>query len=90
MTIEEAVVQTLTRLGLTISQAKVYFDLLRLEKATVNTISKHSKMARQQVYRVLAELQDKGLVEKIISIPTEFEPVPIEDCMFVLIERKKK
>jgi sugar-specific transcriptional regulator TrmB len=89
LAIEEAAVQTLTRLGLTISQAKVYFDLLRLEKATVNTISKHSKMARQQVYRVLAELQEKGLVEKIIEIPTEFKPIPIEDCMYILIERKK-
>jgi len=82
-------VQTLTHLGLTISQAKVYLALLELKKATGKIISKHSKVARQEVYRVLAELQKKGLVEKIIAMPTEFKPIPIEDYIPLLIERKK-
>jgi sugar-specific transcriptional regulator TrmB len=81
--------QTLIELGLTISQAKVYFTLLELKKAAVKTITKHSKVARQEVYRVLAELQEKGLVEKIIDMPTEFEPIPIEDYVSILIECKK-
>ena len=82
-------VQTLTRLGFTISQAKVYLTLLELEKAAAKTVSKHSKVARQEVYRVLAELQEKGLVEKIIATPTEFEPIPIKDIISILIERKE-
>jgi sugar-specific transcriptional regulator TrmB len=86
---EEEDVQTLTHLGLTISQAKVYLALLELEKATGKTISKHSKVARQEAYRILAELQEKGLVEKIIDMPTEFKPIPIEDYISILIERKK-
>ena len=86
---EKEGVQTLTQLGLTISQAKVYLALLELKKATAKTISTRSKVARQEAYRVLAELHEKGLVEKIISMPTEFKPIPIEDCMSILIERKK-
>ncbi len=86
---EEEGVQTLTHLGLTISQAKVYLALLELEKATGKIISKHSKVARQEAYRILAELQEKGLVEKIIDMPTEFESIPIEDCISILIEHKK-
>jgi len=82
-------VQTLTELGLTVSQAKVYLELLALEKATGKTLSKRSKVARQEAYRILAELQEKGLVEKIIAMPTEFKPIPIEDCLHILIERKK-
>jgi sugar-specific transcriptional regulator TrmB len=82
-------IQTLTHLGLTISQAKVYLALLELEKATGKIISKHSKVARQEAYRILDELQEKGLVEKIIDMPTEFKPIPIEDCIPILIERKK-
>jgi len=82
-------VQTLTHLGLTLSQAKVYLALLELKKATGKTISKHSKVARQEAYRILDELQEKGLVEKIIDMPTEFKPIPIKDCISILIERKK-
>jgi sugar-specific transcriptional regulator TrmB len=87
---EEEGVQILTRLGLTISQAKVYLALLELEKATGKTISKHSEVARQETYRVLAELEEKGLVEKIIAVPTEFKAIPIEDFVSSLIERRKK
>jgi sugar-specific transcriptional regulator TrmB len=86
---EDEDVQTLTHLGLTTSQAKVYLALLELEKATGKTISKHSKVARQEAYRILAELQEKGLVERIIAMPTEFKPIPIKDCIYILIGRKK-
>ena len=89
MAIQEEDAQALTRLGLTSSQAKVYLALLELEKATARTLSKCSNVARQEAYRILAELQEKGLVEKIIAMPTEFKSIPIEDCLHILIERKK-
>ncbi|MEJ5326773.1 MAG: helix-turn-helix domain-containing protein [Candidatus Bathyarchaeia archaeon] len=88
--VEEELVQILTRLGLTISQVKVYLGLIGLKQASGKVIAKHSKMARQEVYRVLAELQEKSLVEKIISRPTEFKPVSIEDCLSILVASKKK
>jgi sugar-specific transcriptional regulator TrmB len=77
-------------LGLTISQAKVYLTLLKLEKATAKTISKHSKVARQEVYRILVELEEKSLVERIIATPSEFKPVPVENGVPFLIEEKRK
>ncbi|MEM4243856.1 MAG: helix-turn-helix domain-containing protein [Candidatus Bathyarchaeia archaeon] len=86
---EEELFQILTRLGLTTSQVKVYIELLELEKASGKTTAKYSKMARQEVYRVLAELQEKGLVEKIITRPTEYKPVSVEDCLSILIDSKK-
>jgi len=89
LAVQDEDVQTLTRLGLTALQAKIYLALLKLEKATGRTLSQHSKVARQEAYRLLAELQEKGLVEKILGVPTEFKPIPIEDCLFILIERKK-
>lgn len=89
MAVQDEDAQTLTRLGLTALQAKTYLALLKLGKATGRTLSQHSKVARQEAYRLLAELQEKGLVEKILGVPTEFKPIPIEDCLFILIERKK-
>jgi sugar-specific transcriptional regulator TrmB len=63
--VEEEFVQILTRLGLTISQAKVYLALLELKKATGKITAKHSEVARQEAYRVLGELQEKGRVSDI-------------------------
>ena len=82
-------VQSLKGLGLTVSQAKVYLAILKLEKATAKTLSNCSKVARAEAYRVLAELEEEGLVEKIIATPTEFKTSPIEDCVRILIERQK-
>lgn len=89
MAVQDEDAQTLAGLGLTVSQAKVYLALLKLEKATGKTLSQHSKVARQEAYRILAELQEKGLVEKIIASPTVFKTIPLEDCLHLLIERKK-
>jgi sugar-specific transcriptional regulator TrmB len=88
--VEEEATQILNKLGLTSAQAKVYFTLLKLEKATAKTISNNSKVARQEVYRILVELEKKSLVERIIAVPTEFKPVSIDNCLSFLIGEKRK
>lgn len=90
MDVEEEATQILNRLGLTSSQAKVYLTLLKLEQATAKTISNNSKVARQEVYRVLVELEEKSLVERIIAVPTEFKPVSMENGLSFLIGEKRK
>ena len=90
MSVEDEATQILNRLGLTGTQAKVYLSLLKLEKATAKTISNNSKVARQEVYRILVELEAKSLVERIIAVPTEFKPVSIENGLSFLIGEKKK
>jgi sugar-specific transcriptional regulator TrmB len=88
--VEEEATQILNRLGLTSSQTKVYLTLLKLEQATAKTISNNSKVARQEVYRVLVELEEKSLVERIIAVPTEFKAVSIENGLSFLIGEKRK
>jgi sugar-specific transcriptional regulator TrmB len=81
--------QTLKHLGLTASQAKVYLALLRL--ATDNestTIAKFAGIPRQDVYRLLAELQQIGIVQKTLSRPATFRCVPPEETVSILLERK--
>lgn len=90
MDVEEETTQILTKLGLTSAQAKVYLTLLKLQKATAKTISNSSKVARQEVYRILVELEKKSLVERIIAVPTEFKPVSIENGLSFLIGEKRK
>jgi sugar-specific transcriptional regulator TrmB len=79
----------LTCLGLTFSQAKVYIALLRIGTATIKSLSKYSKVARQETYRIVDELQESGLVEKVIAKPSEFKAVPMKNCVSILIEHQK-
>jgi sugar-specific transcriptional regulator TrmB len=88
LVMDEAI-QTLTELGLTLSQAKVYLTLLKLDRATGKALSKHAKEARQEVYRILHELEEKGFVERIIAMPTEFKAITIKNCLRILIEHQK-
>ena len=77
-------------LGLTVLQAKVYLTLVNQKKATIKKISQISGVARQEIYRVICELQERGLVEKVIAKPTEYIPVPIQDGIKILVDRKHK
>jgi sugar-specific transcriptional regulator TrmB len=81
-------VQTLTRLGLTFCQARVYLALVRSGIATAKTISKVSKVAREDVYRIMPMLQKLGLVEKAITSPSMFKAIPIQDGLSILLERR--
>ena len=82
--------QTLVNLGLTVLQAKVYLALAKSGTSTGRTTAKAAKVASQDVYRVLIELQEKGLVEKIISKPNKYRPIQIEEGLPILLQRRNK
>lgn len=83
----QAAVRTLTRLGLTSSQARVYLILIRLGASNAQTISNYSDIARSDVYRIMANLEKLGLVEKIISSPCKFK-ASSQDAVSSLIKRR--
>jgi sugar-specific transcriptional regulator TrmB len=82
--------QTLRELGLTSRQLRVFFELLKYDGVTARALSSASKLARQDVYKVLDELQELGLVERRINIPTRFEAVSFKDALSILLDRKIK
>ena len=76
--------------GLTRSQARSYLTLLDLGTASVKEVAKHSKVARPDTYRALTDLQELGLVEKIVTFPTKFKPLLIADAVSLLMLRRNK
>jgi sugar-specific transcriptional regulator TrmB len=90
LTLKSEDVEALTCLGLTVLQAKVYLALTSSGKATIKTISKTANVARQDIYRLVAELQELGIVEKIIAAPNEFRAIPLRDGTNILLKRKQK
>ena len=90
MLIPEEYVEILSELGLTHTESKVYVALLCLKSATARNIHKESNVARQDVYRILSDLEEKGLIEKIIAKPTKFQPMPAEDAISILFQRRNE
>jgi sugar-specific transcriptional regulator TrmB len=62
--------------------------LVSIGEANGKTIWKCSGVARQDIYRVLTELQEKGLVEKTLAKPTDFKAIPIQEGLEILLTRK--
>jgi len=88
--IEDETIQTLTDLGLNLSQARVYFALLQEGTSPAKQLSKFSGVNRQEIYRIMPKLIPLGLATKIIDIPTRWKATPIRQGLAILLERKKK
>jgi sugar-specific transcriptional regulator TrmB len=83
-------VEALGALGLTSSQAKVYLTLIKLGEAKIRTISTNVQIARQDIYRVIEELEKRCLVEKVLSTPISFKALPINEAVPLMLQRVKQ
>ncbi|MFB3889838.1 MAG: TrmB family transcriptional regulator [Candidatus Bathyarchaeia archaeon] len=83
-------IETLTRLGLTNNQAKIYLTCIEHDSLTAGEISKSAGIAPEVVYRTIPNLQKIGLITKAVAFPTEFEPTPIDTGIDILLGRKDK
>ena len=81
-------IETLMQLGLTLNQARAYFALVRFGVATAKQLSQKSKITRPDIYRVIPQLQEKGVIEKTVSIPTIYKALPIEQVTTMLLQCK--
>lgn len=76
--------------GLTRKEADVYVFLAKYEISTGGEIAKHTKIARSLVYRILKNLQAKGLVETTLDSPIRFVAVPFEKALDLIIKTKQE
>ncbi|MCW4019345.1 MAG: hypothetical protein NWF00_11825 [Candidatus Bathyarchaeota archaeon] len=87
---EKTYVQTLTGLGLTSCQGRVYLELVRMGPSSAKAVSASAQVTRQDVYRIMPTLQKLGLVETVIGSPTLFSAIPIEEGVSILMKRRKR
>jgi sugar-specific transcriptional regulator TrmB len=86
----EKSVKTLTQLGLTINQAKVYFALVKLGITNAKEISKTSNIVLQDIYRVMPSLEKLGLVERLVSSPSLFKANSPKQDVLALFKLREK
>lgn len=89
MSVKDNAILTLTQLGLTFLESKVYIILCKYGKLSTKEISKFGKMAQSDVYRVVKSLQHKGLIQKQIQKPAIYKATPFKTGSAFLLERKK-
>lgn len=86
----DKLVQELVSFGLTENEAKTYMALLQLKQATAHVIARLSNIPRQEIYRILPQLEKLGLVEVVITKPAQFIPVEPQKALSELIENQKE
>lgn len=84
----EEEIQVLNYFGLTCSQAKLYLAMGDKKFSTAREVQKKSEVPRQEIYRLLLELEELGLVEKTIGRPANFRAIPVENGISFLLKEK--
>jgi len=79
---------TLVKLGFTETDAQVYAFLAAEGPQKAKDLVAVLKLHRQQLYRSLKKLQNKGIVTASLNYPTCFSAVLFEEVLDILIETK--
>jgi len=80
--------EELATFGLTTNQAKVYVTLVSVELASASEIARTAGIRREEVYRIICELEKIGIVTRKIDKPQKFSAFPPEDATLILIKSK--
>jgi sugar-specific transcriptional regulator TrmB len=84
----ENTAEELANFGLTKTQAKTYIALLTLGIASASEIAKSSKIRREEVYRLIPELEKRGLITRKLKAPRKFSATQPEKAIQILTKAK--
>jgi len=85
----ETIEKALYRLGLSKNEIRVYIHLARTGEHKASEISEALSLHRTETYRILRDLEKKGLISSVFEKPLKFIAAPFEKALDVLIETKK-
>jgi len=77
-------------LGLSQTDARVYIFLALKGPEKALNIVKNLKISKQQIYRSLKHMQNKGIIVADIENQNAFSALPFEKALESLIEMEKK
>ncbi len=84
-TIEE----TLSRFGLLKNEIRVYLHLARVGEKKAGEIAEAISLHRTETYRILRDLEKRGIVFSIFEKPLKFTAVPLEKAIDMLVDAQK-
>ena len=84
-TIEEV----LSRFGLLKNEIRVYLYLARVGKKKAGEIAEAISLHRTETYRILRDLEKKGILFSVFEKPLKFTAVPLDKAIDLLVDEKK-
>lgn len=81
--------ETLARYGLIRNEIRVYLNLARSSERKASEIAEAISLHRTETYRILRDLEKKGLVYSAFEKPLKFTAVPLERAVDLLIDAQK-
>ena len=85
----ETVEKALNGLGLSKNEVRVYLHIARTGEHKASEISEALSLHRTETYRILRDLEKKGLISSVFEKPLKFLATPFEKTLDLLIETKK-
>ena len=80
---------TLSRFGLLKNEIRVYVYLARAGERKAAEVAEAISLHRTETYRILRDLEKKGIVFSVFEKPLKFTAVPLERAVDLLIEAQK-
>lgn len=80
---------TLSRFGLLKNEIKVYLHLARAGEKKAGEIAEAISLHRTETYRILRDLEKKGIVFSIFEKPLKFTAVPLDKAIDLLVDAQK-
>ncbi|MGZ4850556.1 MAG: TrmB family transcriptional regulator [Candidatus Bathyarchaeia archaeon] len=77
-------------IGVTEQESQVYLYLVKKGSTKARVISQALKISRVQLYRILKNLEKKGMVESSFEYPTLFNAIPISKVLDFFVDAKKE
>ena len=84
-TIEE----TLARFGLLKNEIKVYLYLARAGEKKASEIAEAISLHRTETYRILRDLEKKGILFSVFEKPLKFTALPLDKAIDLLVDAQK-
>ncbi len=84
-----AIEETLLRFGLLRNEIKVYLHLSRAGEKKAGEIAEAISLHRTETYRILRELEKRGIVFSIFEKPLKFTAVPLDKAIDLLVDAQK-
>jgi DNA-binding response OmpR family regulator len=86
----EETASELAHFGLTKTQAKIYITLIALGVASASEIAALSKIRREEVYRIIPEMEKHGIITRKLKAPRKFSAIQPETAFQLLTKTKLK
>src|SRR4030067_1764961 len=85
LTIEE----TLAKFGLLKNEIKVYLYLARMGEKKAGEIAEAISLHRTETYRILRDLEKKGIIFSVFEKPLKFTAVSLDKAIDLLVDAEK-